>query len=92
MNGNQCLLAHHQACYLLDAGTFKLKEHFKYTDIRGITVSHLADGVVVVRLPAEGSDGRGDLILQTDHVVEFVIKLALFAEKLQQVEINSTGT
>lgn len=83
-----CLL---QACYLLEGGNFKLKEQFKYTDIRGIAVSHLADGIVVVRLPADG-DGRGDLILQTDHVVEFVIKLALFAEKLQQVEINSTGT
>jgi hypothetical protein len=81
-----------QACYLVDAGNFKLKEQFKFTDILSITVSHLADGIVVIRLPTEGAEGRGDLILQTDHVVEFVIKLALFSEKLQQVEINSSGT
>lgn len=70
----------------------KLKEQFRYADVVGILVSHLADGIVVIKLPLDGSDSRGDLILQTDHIVEFVIKLALFAEKLQQVEINSTGT
>ncbi len=77
---------------MLDASTFKLKEQFDYADIGGITVSHLADGVVVIKLPLEGVEGRGDLILKTDHVVEFVIKLALFAGKMQQVQINATGT
>lgn len=61
-------------------------------DIQGIVVSHLTDGVVVIKLPTDGVDGRGDLIVRTDYVIEFVIKLALFAEKMQKVQINSTGT
>ena len=69
-----------------------MKEHFKYEDIGGITVSHLTDGIVVIKLPKDGPEGRGDLILETDHVIEFVIKLALFSNKLQLVEINSSGT
>lgn len=83
---------HPQMCYLLESGNFKLKEQFSYTEIRGISVSHLTDGVAVISLPMDSAEGRGDLIIQTDHIVEFVIKLALFADKLQQVQINSTGS
>ena len=82
-----------KSCYLLDAGNFKLKEHFAYSDISSITVSHMTDGIVVIGLPVDSGEARGDLILQTNqHVVEFVIKLALFAEKMQQVTISSSGT
>ena len=34
---------------------------------------------------------QGDLILETDHLVEFVTKLALYAEKLEQVQIVDSG-
>ena len=81
-----------QGCYLLEAGNFKLKEQFRYSDIKGIMVSHLTDGVVVLKFPLEGTEGRGDLILQTHHVIEFVTKLALNADKMQLVQINSTGS
>ena len=35
---------------------------------------------------------QGDLLIETHRVIEFVIKLALFAEKLQEVQINTSGT
>lgn len=70
-----------------------MKEHFRYEDIKSVVVSHLTDGIVVIKLPLEaGSEGRGDLILETDCVIEFVIKLALYGSKLQQVQIESSGT
>lgn len=81
-----------KGCHLLEANTFKQKEYIPFQDIQQITVSSLTDGLVVIRLPADGPDGRGDLLVETDRVIEFVIKLALFAEKLQEVQINTTGT
>ena len=69
-----------------------MKEHFHYEEILGILVSHLSDGVLVIRLPTEGPNSRGDLILETDYIIELVTKLARFSDKLQQVEINSSGT
>ena len=77
---------------MLDGGNFKLKEQFQYEDMRGILVSHLNDGVLVIQLPTEGPHNRGDLILETNHAIELVLKLALFADKLDQVLINSSGT
>ena len=76
---------------MLDGGNFKLKEQIRYEKIQGILVSHLKDGVIVIQLPADGPDDRGDLILETDHVIELVIKLALFSNKLDQVTIQSSG-
>ena len=35
---------------------------------------------------------QGDLILETDKLIEFVIKLTLYANKMDKVEINSSGT
>ncbi len=55
-------------------------------------MSNLTDGIVVIKLPVDGPEGRGDLILETDHIIEFVIKLALFANKLDDVKIVSNGT
>ncbi len=78
--------------FMLDAGNFKLKEQVRYDKITGIEVSHLNDGVVIVQLPTEGSGERGDLILKTDCVIEFVMKLALYSGRLDQVSVNSTGT
>ena len=82
-----------QSCFILDASNFKLKEHFLLSDIQAISVSHLTDGVVVLSLPTEGSsDARGDVIIKTERVIEFVIKLALFSQKLEQVKIVTSGT
>lgn len=57
-----------KGCYLLEASSFKLKEQFTFEELQRITVSSLTDGVVIIRLPAEGpharvsSDGRAFVV------------------------------
>lgn len=41
---------HTKGCYLLEPGSFKVKESFNFRDITGIFVSSLSDGVVVIKL------------------------------------------
>ena len=35
---------------------------------------------------------QGDLILFTDHVIELVLKLSLYADKMELVKIDASGT
>lgn len=81
----------HQSIFIFDASNFKLKEQFLLSDISAISVSHLTDGVVVISLPTEGPNAKGDVILETDRVIELVVKLALFSNMLEKVNIVSTG-
>jgi len=62
------------------------------SEIGLISVSSLGDGVVVIGLPTDGPGCRGDVIIKTELVIEFVTKLALFSGKLEQVKIVSSGT
>ena len=79
-------------CYLLDVGNFKLKETFTFEEIQSILVSKLTDGIILIRLPSEGASARGDLILQTDKVIELVLKLGLYGKKLPNIEVFSTSS
>lgn len=78
-----------KGCCLAELGTFKLKESFMFVEIQSILVSKLTDGMIIIRLPSEGPNARGDLILQTDHVIELVMKLGLYGKKLAQIEVFS---
>ena len=70
-----------------------MKEQFPLSDISAISVSSLSDGVVVIGLPTEGPNARGDLIIKTEQVIELVTKLALFGGKWDTgVKVVSTGT
>ncbi|XP_064392805.1 unconventional myosin-Ic-A-like isoform X2 [Halichondria panicea] len=80
-------------CFFLDTSNFKVKEQFPLSDISTISVSSLSDGVVVIGLPTEGPNARGDLIIKTEQVIELVTKLALFGGKWDTgVKVVSTGT
>ena len=81
-----------KGCCLADVGSFKLKESFIYDEIQSILVSNLTDGIVVIRLPSEEPNGRGDLILQTDQVIELVLKLGLYGNKMSKIEVFTTKT
>jgi hypothetical protein len=82
-----------KGCFLLDAANFKLKERFAFSEIQQIAVSSRTDGIVVLRLPVDGPNARGDLVLDmSEKVIEFVLKLALNAEKLGDVEIDPSNT
>jgi myosin-1 len=52
----------------------KLKENVTYTDISGVTVTSGNDGFVVFRMPADGPQAKGDLIVEVEHVIETVVK------------------
>ena len=88
---NRALIMTNKGCYLVDVSNFKLKESFTFEEIQSILVSKLTDGIILIRLPSEGPNARGDLILQTDRVIELVLKLGLYGNKLPNVEVfNST--
>jgi myosin-1 len=78
-------------CYILEPGTYKVREVIEYSRILGVIMSNLSDGVMVLRLPVDGEDSKGDLIIQTEHVVETAYKIAMFANKKQSVQFESSG-
>ena len=89
---NRAFIVTDRGCYLVDVGSFKVKESFTFAEIQSILVSKLTDGIVIVRLPWEGPNARGDLILQTDQVIELVLKLGLYGNKLSQIQVSSANT
>ena len=89
---NRALILTSSGCYLVDVNNFKLKESFTFEEIQSILVSKLTDGIILIRLPSEGPSARGDLILQTDQVIELVLKLGLYGNKLPNIEVFNSST
>ena len=54
-------------------------------------MSNLSDGVIVIGLPTEGPNARGDVIIKTEKVVELITKIALYGGKLEQVKFVTNG-
>uniref|UniRef100_A0A6Q2Z485 Myosin motor domain-containing protein n=1 Tax=Esox lucius TaxID=8010 RepID=A0A6Q2Z485_ESOLU len=54
----------------------KLKQRIDYTALRSISVSSLSDGFMVLHVPSEDNKQKSDVVLQCDHVIEAVTKLA----------------
>nr|XP_020454378.1 unconventional myosin-Ic-like isoform X2 [Monopterus albus] len=80
---------------LLLANTFavlvdrtKIKQRIDYTAVRGISVSSLSDGMIVLHMPNEDNKQKGDAILHCNHVIEVVTKLAMMASKVNYVNIS----
>uniref|UniRef100_A0A4W6FL52 Myosin Ic, paralog a n=1 Tax=Lates calcarifer TaxID=8187 RepID=A0A4W6FL52_LATCA len=66
----------------------KIKQRIDYTALRGISVSSLSDGMFVLHMPSEDSKQKADAVLQCDHVIELVTKLAMMAGKIDYVNIS----
>ncbi|XP_029105001.1 unconventional myosin-Ic-like isoform X1 [Scleropages formosus] len=66
----------------------KLKQRIDYSALRGISVSSLSDGVFVLHLPFEDKKQKGDVVLQTDHLIEALTKLAISADKVSCVNVS----
>ena len=47
-----------QECYLLEPGSFKVKEHFEYSRMHALSLSNLGDGIIVIRLPVDAEDSK----------------------------------
>uniref|UniRef100_A0A8B9JZD2 Myosin Ic, paralog a n=1 Tax=Astyanax mexicanus TaxID=7994 RepID=A0A8B9JZD2_ASTMX len=66
----------------------KIKQRIDYSSLLGISVSSLSDGLFVMHVPTADSKQKGDLVLQCDHVIEAVTKLAIMADKIHNVNIS----
>ncbi|XP_026105337.1 unconventional myosin-Ic-like isoform X2 [Carassius auratus] len=66
----------------------KIKQRIDYGTLLGISVSSLSDGFFVLHFPTTDSKQKGDLVLQCDHVIEAVTKLAIMADKIHNVNIS----
>ncbi|MGH0160727.1 UNVERIFIED_CONTAM: hypothetical protein FKN15_039878 [Acipenser sinensis] len=56
--------------------------------MKGISVSSLSDGLFVLHVPCEDNKQKGDVILQSDHVIETLTKVAMSADKVNNLNIT----
>ncbi|XP_035999170.1 unconventional myosin-Ic isoform X1 [Fundulus heteroclitus] len=66
----------------------KIKQRMDYAALRGISVSSLCDGMVVLHMPCEDNKQKGDAVLHCSHVIELVTKLATMASKANYVNVS----
>ncbi|KAL6471340.1 hypothetical protein MHYP_G00199900 [Metynnis hypsauchen] len=66
----------------------KLKQRIDYSALKGISVSSLSDGMFVLHVPCEDNKQKGDVVLQSDHVIETLTKVAICADKINSININ----
>lgn len=86
--------------YVVDEKDFKVKDKVPYSMVNGIQCSSLTDGlfVIVVGNTENGSKEnqkqleRGDIILQSDFVIETLTKLVMIGDKENVLKVASTGT
>ncbi|XP_041850351.1 unconventional myosin-Ic-like isoform X2 [Melanotaenia boesemani] len=66
----------------------KLKQRIDYGTLKGISVSSLSDGLFVLHVPSEDNKQKGDVVLQSDHVIETLTKIAICSDKINSININ----
>ncbi|MBN3312134.1 MYO1C protein, partial [Atractosteus spatula] len=66
----------------------RVKQRIDYSSLKGISVSSLSDGLFVLHVPCEDNKQKGDVVLQSDHVVETLTKVAMSADKVNNININ----
>uniref|UniRef100_A0A665VAL5 Myosin Ic, paralog b n=1 Tax=Echeneis naucrates TaxID=173247 RepID=A0A665VAL5_ECHNA len=81
----QLLLTGNSAVIVEEA---KLKQRIEYGVLKGISVSSLSDGVFVLHVPNDDNKQKGDVVLQSDHVIETLTKIAICADKINSININ----
>ncbi|XP_068126384.1 unconventional myosin-Ic isoform X3 [Hyperolius riggenbachi] len=80
------LLLCQTAAYLVEEA--KMKQRIDYANLTGISVSSLSDNLFVLHIKCEDNKQKGDVVLQSDHVIETLTKLAITAEKINNININ----
>uniref|UniRef100_A0A3Q1ET66 Myosin IHa n=1 Tax=Acanthochromis polyacanthus TaxID=80966 RepID=A0A3Q1ET66_9TELE len=66
------------AAYVIEEA--KIKQRVLYTSLKGISVSNLTDGIIVFHIACEDPKQKGDLVMQCDHLFEFLTKLSVIIE------------
>ncbi|XP_039218706.1 unconventional myosin-Ih isoform X3 [Crotalus tigris] len=73
------------AAYVVE--TAKIKQKIEYATLRGISTSSLSDGILVLHVPEDHKQEKGDAILWCKHVFEAVTKLCMLAKKQDLVAV-----
>ncbi|CAJ1068809.1 unconventional myosin-Ih [Xyrichtys novacula] len=73
------------AAYVIEEA--KIKQRVLYTSLKGISVSTLTDTIIVVHITCEDPKEKGDLVLQCDHLFEFLTKLSVIANKQSAIKV-----
>ncbi|XP_056330358.1 myosin Ic, paralog b isoform X1 [Danio aesculapii] len=66
----------------------KLKQRIDYNSLNGISVSSLSDGMFVFHVASDDNKQKGDVVLQNEHVIETLTKVAICADKINRININ----
>ncbi|KAF5900598.1 unconventional myosin-Ic isoform X2, partial [Clarias magur] len=66
----------------------KLKQNIDFNSLKGISVSSLSDGIFVLHVNCEDNKQKGDVVLQSDHVIETLTKVAICADKINNINIS----
>ncbi|XP_056297946.1 unconventional myosin-Ic-like isoform X1 [Pseudoliparis swirei] len=66
----------------------KLKQRIDYASLKGISVSSLSDGLFVLHVLSEDNKQKGDVVLQSDHIIETLTKIAICSDKISNININ----
>uniref|UniRef100_A0A671N4E2 Unconventional myosin-Ic-like n=1 Tax=Sinocyclocheilus anshuiensis TaxID=1608454 RepID=A0A671N4E2_9TELE len=61
---------------------------FLFCVLLGISVSSLSDGMFVLHVACEDNKQKGDVVLQSEHVIETLTKVAICADKMNSININ----
>ncbi|KAK2837302.1 hypothetical protein Q5P01_014514 [Channa striata] len=73
------------AAYVIEEA--KIKQRVLYTSLKGISVSNLTDGMIVFHVTCEDPKQKGDLVIQCDHLFEFLTKLSSIANKQSAIKV-----
>uniref|UniRef100_A0A3P9LMT0 Myosin Ic, paralog a n=2 Tax=Oryzias latipes TaxID=8090 RepID=A0A3P9LMT0_ORYLA len=66
----------------------KIKQKIDYASLRGISVSSLSDGILVLHVPCEDNKQKSDAVLHCSHVIELVTKISMLARKTNCVDVR----
>lgn len=96
---NRILIVSDQALYVLNEKDFKVKDKITYSQLKRVMVSPLTDGIFVAIVSTEengtksgGDDDdpdydKGDLILQSDYLIEALTKIVIASNKSDLITI-----
>ncbi|KAF7661969.1 hypothetical protein LDENG_00248800 [Lucifuga dentata] len=73
------------AAYVIDEA--KIKQRVLYTSLKGVSVSNLTDSIIVFHITCEDPKQKGDLVIQCDHLFEFLTKLNVIANKQNIIKV-----
>lgn len=84
---NRILIVSDQAVYVLNEKDFKVKDKITYSQLKRVMVSSLTDGIFVAIVSTEENGTKGDLILQSDYLIEALTKIVIASNKNDLITI-----